>query len=111
MADPSATLMRGLLEAFLLDRLSRSPRHGYALLKELADLFGDEPNRNKIYPLLQKLEKEGYVEALAEGDGEGRPRTSYQLTEKGRDRLAEYRRMPRAFREAVARFWMEELRN
>ncbi len=104
MKDPAAKLMRGLVEAFVLDSLHREPKHGYALMKELEDLFGDEPNRNRIYPLLSRLEDAGYVQGREDPDS-SRGKTVYHLTDDGEGRLLEYKRMPGSFRQGVHRFW------
>lgn len=104
MKDPAAKLMRGLTEALVLASLRQEPKHGYALLKELEEVFGEAPNRNRIYPLLSRLEDEGYVEGRTDPDS-SRGKTTYELTDAGRDRLAEYESMPPSFREALGRFW------
>lgn len=104
MLDPAAKLMRGLTEALVLESLGREPKHGYALLKELEGVFGEPPNRNRIYPLLSRLEEEGYVEGLEEPDS-SRGKTTYSLTEAGAERLEAYQRMPDGFRETLDRFW------
>ncbi|HVL48324.1 MAG TPA: PadR family transcriptional regulator [Candidatus Thermoplasmatota archaeon] len=104
MAEVGPKVMRGLLEAFVLDSLSSAPKHGYALLKEMEEIFGEEPNRNRIYPLLQRLESEGLVRAVEDPE-DTRGRTRYEITELGVEALGEYRRMPRPFRDALGRLW------
>lgn len=104
MTDLGPKLMRGLLEAFILERLEAEPQHGYALLKEMEDRFGVAPNRNKIYPLLQRFEDDGLIRRVDDGE-DSRGRTMYELTEDGREALDAYRRVPRPFRESVMRLW------
>lgn len=104
MAEAGPQVMRGLLEAFVLDSLVVAPKHGYALLKEMEDVFGEEPNRNRIYPLLQRLEAEGLVRAVEDAT-DTRGRVRYEITDLGRETLAAYRRLPRAFRDALERVW------
>lgn len=104
MLDPAAKLMRGLTEALTLESLRREPKHGYAVMKELEEVFGESPNRNRIYPLLSRLEEEGYVEGLEDPDS-SRGKTVYSLTEAGEARLAEYEAMPAPFRATLERFW------
>lgn len=106
MTDPGPKLMRGLLDAFVLERLEIEPKHGYALLKDMEERFGVAPNRNKLYPLLAKFEEDGLV-AREEDPGQ-RGRTLYSLTPAGRAALAEYRRVTLPFRESVARLWSPE---
>lgn len=105
MADAGPKLLRGLLEVFLLESLEQQPKHGYALLKEMGEVFGAQPNRNRLYPLLAKLVSDGYVREVAEGGGN---RTLYALTDLGKDALHSYRRLPPAFRRALRRIWSLE---
>lgn len=105
MVDPGQKVMKGLIEVFILESLDASPTHGYALLKEMEARFGQEPNRNKIYPLLQKMEEGGLIERRPDESDGGRGKTLYALTDLGREELESYRRLPRAFREAIHRLW------
>jgi DNA-binding PadR family transcriptional regulator len=108
MADPKAQLMRGLIEPLLLESMARGPKHGYALIKEVESLFGVAPNKNQIYPLLSRLESEGLISGKA--DKEGRGKTEYSLTAKGRTLLDEYRSMPPEFMRLVGELWGDALR-
>lgn len=105
MSDAGPKLLRGLLEVFLLESLEQQPKHGYALLKEMGETFGAQPNRNRLYPLLAKLVTDGYVREVSESGGN---RTLYALTDQGRDALHAYRRLPPPFRRALKRIWTDE---
>ena len=61
MADAGAKVLRGLLDVFILEALEREPKHGYALLREMATAFGTEPNRNRLYPLLGRMVQDGLI--------------------------------------------------
>ena len=102
MAEAGPKLLRGLLEVFILESLEAQPKHGYALLKEMGETFGAQPNRNRLYPLLAKLTADGYIREVSESGGN---RTLYALTDLGRDALHSYRRLPPAFRHALRRIW------
>lgn len=62
--------------------------HGYELIGALEERSGGrwKPSPGSIYPALQRLEDRGFV-AATEDDGKRR----FELTEAGRDRLAEHR--------------------
>lgn len=105
MTDAGPKLLRGLLEVFLLESLETQPKHGYALLKEMGETFGQQPNRNRLYPLLAKLVADGYIREVGEAGGN---RTLYTLTEAGTDTLRAYRKLPPAFRHALRRIWAVE---
>lgn len=102
LGDATSTLTRGLLEVLLLDSIAREPKHGYALIRELEQVLGQPPNRNQVYPLLNRLEKEGILHA---DRSEGRGRTRYALTGKGVELLKEYRLRPAPFRARIASLW------
>lgn len=105
MADAGAKVLRGLLDVFILESLERAPKHGYALLREMADAFGTEPNRNRLYPLLGRMVGDGLIAERSETAG---ARTLYQLTDAGRAALDGYRQLPGAFHERLARIWGAE---
>lgn len=105
MSDAGPKLLRGLLEVFILESLEQAPKHGYALLKEMTAAFGAEPNRNRLYPLLARLVKDGLIREVSESGGN---RTLYALTDAGTDALHAYRRLPGAFRHALRRIWSVE---
>lgn len=102
MADAGARVLRGLLDVFVLESLEQAPKHGYALLREMADAFGTEPNRNRLYPLLGRMVQDGLIAERSDGDTS---RTLYQLTEGGRAALDGYRQLPPAFHERLRRIW------
>lgn len=106
MSEAGPKLLRGLLEVFILESLEQAPKHGYALLKEVTEAFGSEPNRNRLYPLLAKMVKDGYIREVSESGGN---RTLYALTETGGEALHAYRRLPGAFRHALRRIWNVEV--
>lgn len=102
MADAGSKVLRGLLDVFVLESLERGPKHGYALLREMAEAFGTEPNRNRLYPLLGRMVRDGLVREMSEPTGQ---RTLYALTDAGHQALDGYRRLPSPFRERLARVW------
>lgn len=78
-----------MLEIATLGLLQREPVHGYRL-KQTLELFMSgciSVNYGSIYPLLKRLEEAGYIQTLAEEQGEaGSSRKIYSITDKGRDR-------------------------
>lgn len=102
MADAGAKVLRGLLDVFLLESLERGPKHGYALLREMADAFGTEPNRNRLYPLLGRMVRDGLI---VERSDAAAGRTLYDLTDAGRASLGSFRALPPPFKERLSRVW------
>jgi DNA-binding PadR family transcriptional regulator len=73
---------RGIL---ILTSLAGSPKHGYALIKDVEDFAGVKLGAGTLYGALAKLEKAGLVEALPAEDR----RRPYQITTAGREQLRE----------------------
>ena len=80
--------VRAALDLAVLASLTEAPLHGYAIAQSLdAHGFGLLKG-GSLYPVLNRLEEAGDVEAAwVEGQG-GPGRREYELTRSGRDRLA-----------------------
>ena len=77
---------RGNVRAAILALLAEEPRHGYAIMTELAERSGGlwRPSPGSVYPVLQQLQDEGLVTA-EETEG----RRVFSLTEAGRRTVQE----------------------
>jgi DNA-binding PadR family transcriptional regulator len=75
----------------ILTSLAQGRRHGYALIKDAAELSGGRIalKVGTLYAALERLSTEGLVEAAGEEVVEGRLRRFYVLTEEGAATLAE----------------------
>jgi DNA-binding PadR family transcriptional regulator len=67
----------------ILTSLAGSPKHGYALIKDVEDFAGVTLGAGTLYGALSMLEKAGLVEALPAEER----RRPYQITEAGREQL------------------------
>jgi DNA-binding PadR family transcriptional regulator len=79
-----------MLELAALGLLLKKPLHGYRLKKQLERFMSGciSVNYGAIYPLLKRLEKQGYIQTQ-EAIDDGSNRKVYQITESGRDRWRE----------------------
>ncbi len=81
-----------MYELIILSLLMREPIHGYLISKIINDIIGPlaKVSHGWLYPRLAKLEEEGLIVTVYEGEeekkGERQLRT-YQITEEGRKRL------------------------
>lgn len=84
-------LIGGSSILLVLSLLDKTDMYGYEIIKEL-ELRSDRTFQFKegtLYPVLHKLENEGFVKSyMAKGDT-GRERKYYQITKKGKKQLAE----------------------
>jgi DNA-binding PadR family transcriptional regulator len=69
----------------ILTSLADSPKHGYALIKDIEEFAGVQLGAGTLYGALASLEKAGLVAALPEHDR----RRPYQITAEGREQLRE----------------------
>jgi DNA-binding PadR family transcriptional regulator len=77
-----------MLELAALGLLLKKPLHGYLLKQQLERFMSGciSVNYGAIYPLLKRLEKQGYIKTFPELEDSGSNRRVYQITELGRDR-------------------------
>jgi len=82
-------LFPGALELMILHSLRLKPMHGYALVKHIRQVSEDllQIEEGSLYPALQRMLKDGLLEAEAGVSAKGRPTRIYRLTRAGRRRL------------------------
>jgi PadR family transcriptional regulator PadR len=83
-------LLPGTLEMLVLRILLRDPLHGYAIAQRLKDCSKDvlQAGESSLYPALQRLLLNGYVEAEWRPSENNRRARYYSLTPSGRKQLA-----------------------
>lgn len=92
-------LLPGTLDMMILKTLTRGALHGYSIAQSLKQLSEDvlEVEEGSLYPALQRLELNGWVEAEWGVSANNRRARFYTLTAAGRKALASetarYRRM------------------
>ena len=74
-----------MLELAILGLLKEQPMHGYQLSRELGDALGGfwRVSYGSLYPTLRRLETDGAVQSVADGEARGRRKNTYEITEKG----------------------------
>ena len=80
---------RGLLQFYALLSIARKPMRGYDLMKEIeAKTEGAwRPGPGAVYPVLQKLAKQGYI-AVRKKSGDGPTQVLYEITPSGLKNIA-----------------------
>lgn len=78
----------------VLSILSEGKSYGYAIIKRVDELSDGELQwtDGMLYPVLHRLERNGYVESSWGRSETGRRRKYYQLTARGSEELASQRR-------------------
>ena len=84
-------LFPGALEMMILQSLRRQPMHGYALVKHIQQVSDDmlQIEEGSLYPALQRMLREGWLESETGTSAKGRPTRIYSVTEKGLRHLEE----------------------
>lgn len=74
--------------------LADEPKHGYQLKAEFDEATGSAwpLNVGQVYTTLQRLERDGFVEAAGEADDDGR--LPFTITDSGRGELADWFHTP-----------------
>jgi DNA-binding PadR family transcriptional regulator len=72
--------------ALILSSLAGGEKHGYALVKDVAEFAGVDLAPGTLYEALARLERLGLIEAIATDDR----RRPYRLTGAGATALSEY---------------------
>lgn len=75
----------------ILGVLAKAPSYGYEIVKQVNDEAGElfTWQEGTVYPVLHKLEKDGYVRTQWQEADSGRRRKYYYITAAGRELLSE----------------------
>jgi PadR family transcriptional regulator PadR len=78
-------LFPGALEIMILQSLRFKPMHGYALVNHIQQVSDDllRVEEGSLYPALQRMLKEGWLESEAGISAKGRPTRIFRVTEEG----------------------------
>jgi len=87
---PATDRLHGTLDALVLKSLTFGPRHGFGILRWIADRTGEvvRVEEGSLYPALYRMERDGWVEAEWGVTDQGRRAKFYSVTPKGRRQLA-----------------------
>ncbi len=80
--EAQVKLTKGLLDLIVLQFLDSQPMHGYQIITSIRKSFGVYFGPSTVYPLLNTLEKKGYITSKWNMDSD-RPRKVYTLTTDG----------------------------
>jgi PadR family transcriptional regulator, regulatory protein PadR len=87
-------ILPGTLDLLILRTLTAGKKHGYGIAQRLKETSGDvlQVGESSLYPALQRLLLNGWVEAEWGTSENNRRARYYTLTATGKKRLAEERR-------------------
>ncbi|MHB1463426.1 MAG: PadR family transcriptional regulator [Armatimonadota bacterium] len=82
-------LRKGLFELLLLNVIARGESYGYEIVQQLRQVSAFQVTESTVYPILERLHKDGYVGVRREPSPTGPMRRYYSLTTAGKYRVAE----------------------
>ena len=97
-------LKRGTIELIALHLLAQDEAYGYEIVTKLTEQTNGalEVTDGTLYPVLYRLERDGFVAIRWETPARGVPRKYYHLTPAGQKELASLRREWLTFAGAMA---------
>lgn len=87
--DAESDLIRGNIDAIVLNALTSGDSYGYEILKGVAQTSGGdyEMKEPSLYTSLKRLEGQGFVRSYWGSESQGARRKYYCITEEGREEL------------------------
>jgi PadR family transcriptional regulator, regulatory protein PadR len=84
-------LLPGMLDMLILRTLTIQPLHGYGIAQHLARVSGEviQVEEGSLYPALQRMRQKGWIKAEWRQTPNNQRARYYEVTAKGRRRLAE----------------------
>ncbi len=80
-------LRKGVLELSILNALAAERLYGYDIVRRLGAVDGLVISEGTIYPILNRLKAEKYLDTTLEESPDGPARKYYRLTDRGRKQL------------------------
>ena len=108
--DMSKDLVAASATPLVLAILAGGDSYGYAIIKRVTELSGGhlQWTDGMLYPVLHRLERQGYVAAKWSASENGRRRRYYRITREGRAQLAAQRRQWQVVDGTLRGIWMKE---
>jgi PadR family transcriptional regulator PadR len=79
---------KGTLEMAILALLHHEPQFGLQILQKLHEFDTLQITDGTLYPLLDRLKRDGLIDSYWVQDGDERPRKYYRLSKLGIDKLS-----------------------
>jgi PadR family transcriptional regulator PadR len=81
-------LRKGVLELCILNIVGRDRVYGYEIVRRLREIGALVASEGTIYPILNRLKRDGLVRTSLEESPEGPARKYYELTRRGEELLS-----------------------
>lgn len=109
--DISKDLVAASATPLVLSILKEGDSYGYAIIKRVKELSGEEMNwtDGMLYPVLHRLEDQGHIAAYWQKSPRGRKRKYYSLTATGDDFLEDFKSQWLLVNETLNKTWNRDI--
>ena len=103
----SKDLVAASATPLILSILTEGDSYGYAIIKRVRELSGGHMKwtDGMLYPVLHRLQKQGFIESYLTESTTGRERKYYRLKKNGVRALAEYKSQWTLVHNALQQVW------
>jgi len=107
--DMGKDLVAASATPLVLAILAERDSYGYAIIKRVTELSRGhlQWTDGMLYPVLHRLERQGYVAAKWSASENGRRRKYYRITKEGRAQLAAHRQQWQVVNGTLRGIWMK----
>ena len=104
-------LLQGTLDVLILKTLALEPMHGWGISQRIQQISEGvlSVTQGSLYPALHRLERQGWIESRWSASENNRQAKFYELTRRGRKRLAQETESWERFSLAMGRVLRSEL--
>ncbi|RNF40076.1 PadR family transcriptional regulator [Planococcus salinus] len=104
----SSQMLKGILDGCLLGIIGKGETYGYEMIEKL-EIYGFRMvSEGSIYPVLMRLQKEGFVQSVMKESPSGPKRKYYTLTDAGKEEYQQFKDRWEALSHSVDRLVKEE---
>ncbi len=83
-------MLKGVLEGCVLQVIAQEEIYGYELVQRLKQSGFENMVAGTVYPLLQKMEKKGFIQSQMKASPAGPDRKYFAITNRGQEELTDF---------------------
>ncbi|MFT4550455.1 MAG: PadR family transcriptional regulator PadR [Pseudoalteromonas tetraodonis] len=109
MAEISRELVAASSKPLVLSILAKGESYGYEIISQVKELSGGklEWTDGMLYPVLHRLERDGFIKAVWKKSDAGRDRKYYRLKAAGKKEIAQLKAQWHSVSGALGKLWDE----
>ena len=92
-------MLKGILEGCILEIINQEETYAYLISQKLKDNGFGDISEDTIYPIILRLNNQGYLTSIKKESAIGPKRKYYRLTDKGKEELEDLKKIGRCWQE------------